>query len=212
MDFKKAFRQLNGHDPSPKKILEFERTCSALETTPTDAMLCVLMALDHYENLYTAIPSKIKASADQTLAGLQIAIDLQAKASVESVQASLIDSVSIAAQRVAKDVAKMQKVQWVCGAIIVTSLVAGAFGWYFHKMGRNDGYSLGYGIGHRVAMDEIATALWANTGDGKLAYKLSMSTRIADLVNCSNAGWQIKNGVCYPFASADGKITGWRIP
>lgn len=103
-------------------------------------MLCVLMALDHYENLYAAIPSKIKASTDQTLAGLQRAIDIQAKASVESVQASLIDSVSIAAQRVAKEVAKKQRVQWVCGAIIVTSLVAGTIGWYFHKMGRDDGY------------------------------------------------------------------------
>lgn len=212
MNFQKSYRQINGHDPTPEKILKFERTCAALQTTPNDALLCVLVALDHYENLYATIPTKIKKSLDETLIGLQGAMDIQAQTSVNAVQASLIESVSKAAQMVAKDVGVKQKWQWIFGAMIVACFLTGASARYFHTMGRQDGYSLGYGIGHQVAMNEIASAAWANTLDGKLAFQLATSTRISDFVNCSGPGWQVQNGICYPFASTDGKVTGWRLP
>ena len=212
MNFREAYRQINGHEPSPKKILEFERTCTALQTTSSDALLCVLMALDHYENLYATIPTKIKKSLDETLIGLQGAMDIQAQTSVNAVQASLIDSVARAAQMVAKDVGAKQKWQWIFGTMIVACFLTGASAWYFHTMGRQDGYSLGYGIGHQVARNEIAAAAWANTLDGKLAFQLATSTRISDFVNCIGPGWQVKNGICYPFASPDGNVTGWRLP
>lgn len=212
MNFREAYRQINGHDPTPKKILEFERTCAALQTTSNDSLLCVLVALDHYENLYATIPIKIKKSLEETLNGLQGAMDIQAQTSVNAVQASLIESVSKAAQMVAKDVGVKQKWQWIFGAMIVTGILTGASAWYFHKMGRQDGYGRGYGIGHQVAMNEIAAAAWANTQEGKLAYQLATNARISDFVNCSGNGWQVKNAICYPFASADGKVTGWRLP
>ena len=212
MNFKEAFLQINGFEPSPKKILEFERTCSALQTTSNDSLLCVLVALDHYENLYATIPTKIKRSLDETLIGLQGAMDIQAQTSVNAVQASLIESVSKAAQMVAKDVGVKQKWQWIFGAMIVACFLTGASAWYFHTMGRQDGYSLGYGIGHQAARNEIAAVAWANTLDGKLAFQLATSTRISDFVNCSGLGWQVQNGICYPFSSPDGKVTGWRLP
>jgi hypothetical protein len=212
MNFQKSYRQINGHDPTPEKILKFERTCAALQTTPNDALLCILVALDHYENLYSTIPVKIKKSLDETLIGLQGAMDIQAHTSVNAVQASLIESVSKAAHMVAKDVGVKQKWQWICGTVIAMCLCVGTLAWLFHKMGLQDGYSLGYGIGHQVARDEIAAAAWANTLDGKLAFQLATSTRISDFVNCSGPGWQVQNGICYPFASPDGKVTGWRLP
>lgn len=212
MNFREAYRQINGHDPSPEKILEFERTCTALQTTSTDAFLCVLVALDHYENLYATIPIKIKKSLDETLKGLQCAIDMQARESVDAVQTSLIESVSKAAHEVAKDMGVKQKWQWICGTVIAMCLTTGTLAWYFHTIGRQDGYGLGYAIGHQVARDEIAAAAWANTQEGKLAYQLATNARISDFVNCSGNGWQVKNAICYPFASADGKVTGWRLP
>jgi len=212
MNFQEAYRQLNGHDPSPKKMLEFERTCTALQTTSNDALLSVLMALDHYEILYATIPAKIKKSMDETLDGLQCAIDVQARASVGAVQATLVEAVSNAAQAIAGDVAKKQMWQWIGASIMAISLLTGTLGWYIHTMGLQDGYSLGYGVGHQVARNEIAAAAWANTLDGKLAFQLATSTRISDFVNCSGLGWQVQNGICYPFASPDGKVTGWRLP
>jgi hypothetical protein len=212
MDFKKAFRELNGYEPTTQKILEFERTCATLQTTSNDALLAVLLALDHYENLYAAVPRKIAASVGEALASLQTSMDAQAQASIAAVQIGLIEAVSIAADKTVEDAAKARKWKWLSMGMIAASTLTIGTAWYFHQMGRLDGYSLGYGIGHKVAMSEIATAAWANTDDGKLSYSLAMTTKIGDLATCSNAGWQIRNGVCYPMPDKDGNVTGWRIP
>lgn len=212
MDFKQAFRQLNGYEPSIEKILEFERTCATLQTTSNDALLAVLLALDHYETLYAAVPQKITASVIEALSSLKSAMDIQAHAAVSAVQKDLIETVSVASNQIATDTARAYKWKWLALGVAVACIFNAGSAWYFHNVAKQDGYSLGYGIGHKVAMNEIASAAWANTSDGKLSQSLAMATRISDLVNCSNAGWQIHNGICYPMADKDGNITGWRIP
>lgn len=212
MKFKEAYQQLNGHEPTPEKIIEFERTCAILETTHNDAFLSVLVALDHYQNLYSEIPTKINQSIETTLAGLHDAMDQQAAASVNAMKRNLIAIVATAVSSVASDVSRKQKWRWACASIIAAFVSTGTFGWYMHQAGLKDGLSLGYANGYQTAKDEKSAASWANTNEGKIAFRLAQSANIKNLAYCTGPGWQIQNGFCYPFASADATVTGWRLP
>ncbi|MGC8808595.1 MAG: hypothetical protein ACP5QB_13885, partial [Thiomonas sp.] len=55
-------------------------------------------------------------------------------------------------------------------------------------------------------------ASWANTPDGKLAYRLYLAGSIPILANCNRPGWKIGKGgtVCYPYTK-DKTIYGWGI-
>ena len=82
MKFQEVFKRLNGRDAGAEDVLKFERLTTALETTPNDAMLAVLVALDHYETLYRTIPAKITETATDILSRFKESADAQAVASI----------------------------------------------------------------------------------------------------------------------------------
>ncbi|WP_241202445.1 hypothetical protein [Caballeronia sp. SBC2] len=74
------------------------------------------------------------------------------------------------------------------------------------------GENNGYGLGYNAAKDEKAAAAWANTPQGKMAYRLAQKGSLDSLIQCDRPGWTKKNGFCYPFQAPDGKIYGWTTP
>jgi hypothetical protein len=57
---------------------------------------------------------------------------------------------------------------------------------------------------------------WAVTEDGMAARKLSSTTNIHDLLNCTGKGWQVVNKedgtFCFPYSDEKNqKIWGWKI-
>lgn len=89
MRFQEVFKRLNGREATAEDVLKFERLTTALETTPGDAMLAVLVALDHYETLYEGIPAKIQQAAKASAANAAE----QAQSEVNSAVAKLVPSV-----------------------------------------------------------------------------------------------------------------------
>ncbi len=85
-----------------KCVNRFQRLTVALETSPGDALLAVLVALDHYEKLYADIPGKISNSATATLERFKTAADGTAIAAVASAKADLAKVVSEAAKKLLK--------------------------------------------------------------------------------------------------------------
>lgn len=212
MRFQEAYKRINGREPKTEEILKFERLTTALETTPDDALLCVLVALDHYETLYATIPGKITDTVSETLREFRASADNEATASIANAKADLAKAVSEAAVKVARNTATKQMWQWAAGCIVVAFLSVGLFGWYMHKTGHESGYSLGYGVAYGVVKDEKAAAAWANTPEGKLAYRLAQKTSIAKLAKCDSPGWTVTNGVCFVNAAPNGSIYGWAVP
>ncbi len=106
MGFKDVYQGLNWREPTTEQVLKFERLVSTLETTPGDAMLAVLVALDHYENLYAAIPEKINESIEKTLTELNLAAKKQAVKAFVTAKADMSKAVPQAANQVASDVSK----------------------------------------------------------------------------------------------------------
>lgn len=145
---------------------------------------------------------------------LQDREDLQAaEAAMEARrQAQLVaQAVAAAAQEVAHNTSAKQMWQWAAGCIAVAFLCVGLFGWYMHSSGKDSGYQAGYGAGYTEAKDEKAAAAWANTPEGRLAYRFAQTGSLASLAKCDRPGWYVEKGVCYVKPASDGTY-GWRLP
>ena len=102
--------------------------------------------------------------------------------------------------RITRDRAKM----WV-GLSLLAALLFFAAGGY---------------AGWRYAQDgvtkEIAQlpemAKWAASKEGKAVYQFATQGELQRFMRCQGDGWQVKNGVCYPFANAKSEVHGWRMP
>ena len=207
MRFQEVFKGLNGREATTEDVLKFERLTTVLETTSGDAMLAVLMALEHYITLYETIPAKIKAQVTDALSSFKISADAQAAASIAEAKSELAKAVSEVAVKVAHNTSSKQRWQWACGCIAVAFLSLGLVGWY----GQDLGYKAGYGAGYTEAKDEKAAAAWANTPQGKSAYKLAQGNLLDSFLMCDKPGWNIENGRCYVQAT-NGRIHGWKLP
>lgn len=212
MTFQDVFKRIHGREPKTEEILKFERLTTALETAPNDALLAVLVALDHYENLYAKIPGKITETVSKTLIDFRASADIEAAASIAEAKADLAKAVSEAAVKVARNTAAKQMWRWAAGCIAVAFLCVGATYWYAHSSGKDSGYKAGYGAGYTEAKDEKAAAAWANTPEGKLAYRLAQKGSLTRLARCEGKGWKISNGACMPYAAPDTNVSGWWIP
>ena len=60
--------------------------------------------------------------------------------------------------------------------------------------------------------DEKAAAAWANTPEGKLAYRFAQSGELQRLAKCQGKGWTVEKGNCFPYALQNKGTSGWRLP
>lgn len=212
MKFTEVFKRLNGREASAEDVLRFERLTTALETTPGDAMLAVLVALDHYRILYSAIPTQITDTATDILDAFKRSADAQAMASMAAAKTDMAKAVSQVAVKVANNTSRKQMWRWATGCIAVAFVALALFGWYLHQTGLVSGYSTGYGEGYREAKDEKAAAAWANTPEGQMAYKFAQTGELQRLARCQGEGWTINNGACYPYTAKNKLQHGWNLP
>lgn len=212
MRFKEVYERLNGREATTEQVLKFERLVASLETTPGDAMLAVLVALDHYENLYSGIPEKINASTAAVLAKFKLAAEKTADAALKETQAINARAVADIANRVAREVSTKKMFQWICGSVAVAAVCITIMAWYLHSKGLDAGMEAGRAAGYEQAKNQIAAAAWANTPQGQQAYRLAQTGELEKLTNCTGKGWKIDEGGCYPHAVQGEGTYGWRLP
>ena len=87
-----SFTKLLGRQPNDAERQHLYRVRDALGLKNNDALWLVLMALEHYENLYVNIPERIEAAAKKAARSAAA----QAQADVNSAVASLIPTVESA--------------------------------------------------------------------------------------------------------------------
>lgn len=203
-----SFAKLLGRQATDSERQNLYRVRDALGLKNNDALWLVLMALQHYESQYQKLPQAIAKAAEKTLNDFRATADAVAKASAEAAMSDLAQAVAVVAREVARDVAGKQKTQWIIGSIVVAALTFASFGWYMHSTGKE----AGYGVGYAEAKDEKAAAAWANTPEGKMAYKLAQAGSIGSLSKCDQPGWLVEKGVCYVMPAPDKKTYGWRLP
>ncbi|WP_086382712.1 DUF6753 family protein [Caballeronia sordidicola] len=207
-----SFAKLLGRQPSDAERQKLYVVRDALGLKNNDALWLVLMALQHYQTQYEAFPAAISQAAKEVLVNLKSAADTTMRASAEAAKADLAEVVANAAQKVAVNTAQKQMWKWAAGCIAVAFLSFGLFGAFVYYKTYTAGVNSGYGMGYNEAKDEKAAAAWANTPQGRLAYRFAQTGSLNSLMKCDLPGWTEKKGVCFPYQAADGHIYGWNIP
>lgn len=210
-----SFTKLLGRQPSDAERQQLYTVRDALGLKNNDALWLVLMALQHYQDQYERFPNAIALAAQETLARFKETADTLILASAEATKADLAKAVVKTAQEVANFTAQKQMWQWAAGCLAVAFLAFGGFGWYLHSTAYEAGYHSGYGVGYTEAKDEKAAAAWANTPEGKAAYRLAQTGSISALIHCNQPGWKADKGICYPHSvtqkNGSAEIYGWRL-
>jgi hypothetical protein len=207
-----SFTKLLGRQPSDAERQHLYRVRDALGLKNNDALWLVLMALQHYQGQYEKFPKAIALAAESTLINFKVTADAVVKASAESAKADLAKAVANAAEKVAANTSRKQMWQWAGGSIGMAFLCVSLFGWYMHSSGKNLGYEAGYGAGYSEAKDEKAAAAWANTPEGKQAFRFAQNGEIQRLARCNGKGWLIDKGNCYPYTVPGEGTYGWKLP
>jgi len=211
-DLDDSFEKLLGRQPSDAERQNLYRVRDALGLKNNDALWLVIMALQNYQDQYEKFPQAIAQSAKEVLIGFKETADATMKASAEEAKADLAEAVAAAAQKVARNTAAKQMWRWAAGCIAVAFMCVGGIGWYMHNSGKDSGFRAGYSMGYEQAKDEKAAAAWANTPEGKLAYRFAQKGELTRLARCEGKGWKIENGWCYPYSVPGEGTYGWRIP
>lgn len=211
-DLDDSFAKLLGRQPSDAERQDLYRVRDALGLKNNDALWLVLMALQHYQGQYEKFPQEIAQAANNVLSNIKATADAAVKASSEAAKEDLAKAVAETAQRVAESTAHKQQAQWIVTAVAVITLTFAGSWWYAFRMGSDAGYNLGYSTGYNEAKDEKAAAAWANTPEGRLAYRFAQAGSLANVAKCDKPGWRIEKDICYPTAASNGSVHGWRLP
>ena len=207
-----SFEQLLGRQPTDKERQDLYKVRDALQLQNNDALWLVLMALQHYQTQYEKIPQAIEKTASQTLQNVKEAAKQSIQATAEQTKHELAQAVSKAAQQVAKDTAGTQKLKWLAGCAVILAAILGVGYYFVSEKAYTAGFNSGYGRGYNESKDEKAAAAWANTPQGKMAYKFAQSSDISKIATCDKPGWYVKNGVCFVKTAPDGNVYGWKLP
>jgi hypothetical protein len=209
-DLDESFAQLLGRQPTDKDKQDLYRVRDALKLKNNDAVWLLLMALQHYEMLYSKFPTLITEAARDATKTVRDTAMAQAQAAMEETKKSLAESVRQAAVASARQAAGAQLWKWVsiCAGVVCLALLA--TGWWGWRRGREAGNANGWAFAQQQCQNAAAAASWANTPEGMLAYGLAKVGSIRELATCTGRGWEVKDGVCYVRPDR-GKTYGWRV-
>lgn len=123
-----AFGKLVGQALDDAARDRLYRVRDALGIRNNDALWIVLMALQHYENLYEKFPRLIAQSAKEALVEFKVAADAAAKSSIEVSKADLTRSVGVMALELARKMNGKQESGWrwvaaALGAVLICVIV-----------------------------------------------------------------------------------------
>jgi hypothetical protein len=197
--YKDVFERLNGREPTVEQTLKFERLVATLETTPGDAMLSVLVALDHYETLYNRIPARIKDATQS--AAISAADAAQAEVSgavaalLPTITAAISDSAAEAVRRITlgKSVVQMWMAivmlgimfaaGWMGGSGILAGLQSGSI-----RMGEFWGITVaGIGVGSATPA-LLILALYSTPGHWIIYVATALATSLSAILACKILG------------------------
>jgi len=192
-------------DEEANRLLHMQRL---LGIDNNDALWVVMLALEHYQQLYEAMPPRIEAAGEVAVKRVKETADAVAAAAAATAQSELSGELARSVREVANQTARKQQWQWIAVGLVVSAVSTVCAGWIGFDKGKTAGVALGYA----EARSEAAAASWGATPDGRLAYRMAEAGSLQQVARCTQPGWQASNGACYPKAATDGNLYGWKLP
>lgn len=207
-DIVAIIEDIRGRELSDEEAERILRVQHILNIRDNDALWGVIVALEHYQRMYEDIPPQVEAAGRVAVALVRETADAVAAAAAETAKQDLASELASSVREVANQTARKQQWQWITAGLITAALTTLAAGW----MGFSRGKESGVAIGYREARSESAAASWGASAGGRLAYRMEQAGSLQQVVRCTQPGWEVTNGICYPYAAGDGKIYGWKLP
>lgn len=203
-----AFEAAWQRKATPEEADRLDHIQAVLDVRDNDAILLLMIVLELYHGLYSAMPERIKEAAHTAAREAKETTRQLANTAAQLAHNDLVGQLGNAVNQVAAEAARKQ--QWKAlgmgiGTAAITLLITGCLA--FHQ-----GTEAGFGQGFKAARHEAAAASWANTPEGQLAYRLALVGSLQRLAKCSEPGWKVSNGVCLPYSAPDRSLHGWVIP
>jgi hypothetical protein len=192
----KSFEMILGRKATPQESQDAFRIINAAGVSENDSFAILLLMSQAYMINYGSIPKAIEKEAAKTLERFKNTAEVEAENALASAKADLARAVAASAKEVARKVTETENLKWTtifaCMAFV---MVAGSL-WI--------GYDLGYKGRNDQLITEKAIASWANTEDGKKAFRLWQAGNMHQLATCSIEGWKEEGNTCYPTATKKG--------
>jgi hypothetical protein len=167
--------------------------------------------LGHYETAYSRFPALIAQAAADVTEKARSAAEAEFKVAAARVRADLAQSVAKSARDIADRVASTKRWQWVSACLVLATSMFVGVGASMYREGVSSGRATGELDGYSNARDEKAAAGWANTHEGKLAYRFAEVGSLRALATCSGKVFVQKGSACYVrFEKA--LVFGWMLP
>lgn len=208
LDIVESFERIWRRKATAEEAERLHLVQNMLGVRDNDALWVVILALEHYQQLYVAMPSKIEAAGRVAVAEVKETAERIANTAAQLAHNDLVASLGKAVNHVAAQAARKQQWQWLSAGICAMAAALSLTGWLTFAQGKE----AGIGIGYQAARVETAAAAWGNSPEGKLAYRMSQLDSFQQVARCARPGWEVSNGVCFAKTAKDGNIYGWRIP
>ena len=113
-----SFALLLGRQPSDKERQRLYRARDALKLKSNDAVWLLVMALEHYDTLYSRHPALIAEAVRDVIKNVRETAMAQARAAAADTTKALAHAVAAAATASAKKAAGAQMLKWAMGCFL----------------------------------------------------------------------------------------------
>lgn len=199
---------IRGRELSNEEAERILRVQHILNIRENDALWAVIIALEHYQRMYEDIPPQVEAAGRVAVTLVRETADAVAAAAAETAKQELASELAASVREVANQTARKQQWQWITAGLVAAALSTLAAGWMGFSRGKESGVAEGYHQAHT----EAAAATWGASADGRLAHRMAETGSLQQVARCTQPGWEVSNGACFPREAADGKIYGWKLP
>lgn len=207
-DIVAIIEDIRGRELNEEEAERILRVQHILNIRENDALWAVIIALEHYQRMYEDIPPQVEAAGRVAVALVRETADAVAAAAAETAKQELSSELAASVREVANQTARKQQWQWITAGLVAAAVSIVTAGWTGFSHGKESGVAIGY----HEARNESAAATWGASSDGRLAYKMAQAGSLQQVARCTQPGWEVSNGVCYPHEASDGKIYGWKLP
>lgn len=158
-----SFAKLLGRQPTEAQRQELYRVRDALGIGSNDALWLVLMALGHYQDLYSRFPDAITRATKQAMAEARATAEAQARAATRTAHADLARAVGRAIDQIACTASRRKMFRWAAAyiavALMCTTLVAGVAFDVGHTAGKSRACSIDRAHTPALHADELPLLL-----------------------------------------------------
>jgi hypothetical protein len=211
----RAFAAFHKRPPSSDDMYRILGITGPIGIGEDDTFAALIVYLDYVTESLKGIPTEFKENYDKGVEHYRQCLQDRAQEIALATEKSVVDTVERLAEKSARAVSVRTMALWIGGAIVAAAVAVAGMGYVIHEKGSESGYMAGYADALDENISITARQTWAETEDGKTAFKMHQAGQLKMLALCSGPGWIIQKqdgqSVCLPERSKQG-LQGWFLP